>query len=383
MHKLLIFSLLSLLFFTSCGDNASPKPELTQREQMMLNLQSAHEDRFRRDGSHHKESRKNKSGKKRLDNPSAYIYKSRVLSPNEEKKWIKENISNTEYPKWAKLRLSAKEVTAWKKLSLSYPAISAFNKLHYTHQKANKFINKKFFTRPVFYAQFGNPVYEFDTICRSVISQKSPPFAYLEDKCLPYMKASHTNEAIGHLIDEAKINKGPLALEYLAELRNLVSKNSRIQSGMEVTLEEFVDDEDTKNFVFLFPLLKSEPSQVEMDFIDAHKLPLQESERFFSFQNPQYWIHRAESLAAAEEEAARQEALLRAKKASERKKAALRLAKAKAFAKEKLRKEKEYRQKQYKAKVEQSRRKKALTQCGKYISSDQYSGREALLEGNV
>ncbi|MDF1880881.1 hypothetical protein JHD50_06095, partial [Sulfurimonas sp. MAG313] len=167
------------------------------------------------------------------------------------------------------------------------------------------------------------------------------------------------------------------------ELRNLVSKNSRIQSGMEVTLEEFVDDEDTKNFVFLFPLLKSEPSQVEMDFIDAHKLPLQESERFFSFQNPQYWIHRAESLAAAEEAAARQEALLRAKKASERKKAALRLAKAKAFAKEKLRKEKEYRQKQYKAKVEQSRRKKALEQCGKYISADQYSGREALLEGNV
>ena len=83
---------------------------------------------------------------------------------------------------------------------------------------------------------------------------------------------------------------------------------------MEVTIEEFMEDEDTKNFSFLFPLLKNEPTQAEMTFIDEQKLPLTKEERFFSFQNPQYWIARAEADDARKAAAAKQEALLREKK---------------------------------------------------------------------
>jgi len=380
MYKLLLISI-SILLFTGCG--SEPTPQEKERAALLAKLEASHTDRFKRDGSKHKAEAKSKRHVKRKDDPTAYVYKGKVLSTKSEKKWKAENISNKEYPKWAKLGMQPKEVSAWKKTSLSYAAIEVLKKLKYTPKTAQKFMQKEFFTRPIFYAQFGTPVYEFDSICKSVVKRQQAPFAFLEERCLPYMKASHKNEAIGHLLDEAKLKKGPLALEYLAELRRLAETNSKIQSGMEVTLEEFIDDEDSENFVFLFPLLKSEPTQDEMDFIDTNKLPLEEEERFFSFNNPQYWINKAEAQAAAEAEAAEQEALLRAKKDSERKQAELRLARAKALAKEKARKEELYKQQQHANKVENLRRIKAKQICGEYINPDMLSGKGALLEGYI
>jgi len=152
---------------------------------------------------------------------------------------------------------------------------------------------------------------------------------------------------------------------------------------MEVTLEEFIEDEDEDNFVFLFPLLKNEPRQEEMDFIDNHNLPLQDEERFMSFNNAQYWINREEAKAAAIELAASQEALLLANKDKDRKLAELKLLKAQAIAKEKMRKEELYKQQQAAKKMEIRRRAKAREICGEYISSEQFSGREVLLEGKI
>jgi len=381
MYKLIFLSASILLLLAGCG--SEPTPQEKERAALLAKLQASHTDRFKRDGSKHKAEAKSKSNIKRVDDPSAYVYKGKVLSLKAEKKWKAENISNKEYPRWAKLGMMPKEVSAWKKTSFSYASIEVFKKLKYTPKTAQEFIEKEFFTRPIFYAKFGTPVYEFDTICKSVVKRQQAPFAFLEERCLPYMKASHKNEAIGHLLDEARLTRGPLALEYLAELRRLAETNSKIQSGMEVTLEEFIDDEDSDNFVFLFPLLKSEPTQDEMDFIDVNKLPLQEEERFFSFQNPQYWINKAEAQAAAEAEAAEQEALLRAKKDSERKQAKLRLAKAKALAKEKARKEKLYKEEQLANKTENLRRIKAKQLCGEYINPDILSGKSTLLEGYV
>jgi len=380
MYKLFFLLLISLLFLGCGGD---PAPEKNSLEALRAKMSGSHEERFRRDGSHTQAVKKKKSDRKRADDPSAYVYKNKVLSNKAEKSWKAEGISNKEYPKWARLGMKPKEVSQWKKLSISYAAIEVFKKHKYTPKTAQKFMEKKFFTRPHFYSKFGTPVYEFDSICQSVVKRQSPPFAFLEEKCLPYMQASHKNEAIGHLIDEAKLKKGPLALQYLAELRRLAEENSKIQSGMEVTLEEFVEDEDSDNFVFLFPLLKSEPTQEEMAYIDTQKLPLEETERFYSFENPQYWINRAEAKAAAEEEAARQEALLRAKKESERKMAQLRLEQAQKKAKEKARKEALYKQKQRAVKAENMRRQKAKKLCGEYLNPDHLSGKEVLIEGNV
>lgn len=381
MFKLLFLSLSILLLFTGCG--SEPKPEKNSIEALRAKLESAHENRFKRDGSHNKSIQAKSSNFKAEDDSTAYIYEDAILNKEEEKKWKTQGISNLEYPKWAQLGIEAEEAVKWKKLSLSYPAISVFNAYNYTPEKAEAFINKKFFTRPIFYARFGTPVYNFDTICRSVVDRQSPPFAFLEEKCLPYMKASHKNEAIGHLLDEAKLTKGPLALQYLAELRRLASENAKIQSGMEVTLEEFIDDEDTENFVYLFPLLHSEPTQYEMDFIDTKKLPLEKEERFFSFKNPVYWKNKAEAKAAAEEEAAQQEALLRIKKESERKQAKLRLEKAKALTEAKARKEALYKRQQMLDEKESIRRSKAIAQCGEYITVEQLSGNQVLLEGKI
>jgi len=381
MFKLLYLSLSILLLLAGCG--SEPKPQKNSIEALRAKLERAHEERFKRDGSYTKSIQKQHSNVKGKDDPSAYVYKDMILDKEEEKKWKMQGISNLEYPKWAKLRIKPEEAGKWRKLSLSYPAISVFKKHNYTPEKAQEFMNKKFFTRPIFYARFAKPVYDSDRICNSIIDRQSAPFAFLEEKCLPYMKASHKNEAIGHLLDEAKLTKGPLALQYLAELRRLASENSKIQSGMEVTLEEFIDDEDTNNFLFLFPLLQSEPTQDEMDFIDANKLPLEKEERFFSFKNPQYWKNKADAKAAAEAEAAQQEALLRAKKESERKKARLRLEKAKALAKEKARKEALYKREQMLEEKESIRRSKAISQCGEYIRAEQFSGYQVLLEGEI
>lgn len=381
MYKLFFMTSAILLLLTACG--GEPTLEERKRQKLLDNLQSSHTDRFNRDGSHAVKEKKKRPKTKRLDDPSAYVYEGSVLSLKEEKKWKKEGISNEEYPFWAKLKVSPKKVSEWEKLSISKPAITIFVKLDYTPKTAQVFREKSFFTRPIFYAQFGTPVYEFDSICKSVIQRQSPPFAFLEEKCLPYMEASHKNEAIGHLLDEAKLTKGPLALEYLAELRRLAESNSKIQSGMEVTLEEFIDDEDADNFVFLFPLLKNEPSQMEMDFIDTNNLPLQEEERFSSFQNPQYWQNRAEAKAAALALAARQEELLRAKKDKDRKLAEFKLLKAEALAKDKARKEALYKKQAASKKAETSRRQKAIEICGEHIKPEQFSGKEVLLEGKV
>ncbi len=381
MFKLLFLPIPIILLLAGCG--SEPKPEKNSIEALRAKLESAHENRFKRDGSHNKSIQEESANFKGEQDPNAYVYEDKVLNNEEEEAWKNEGISNLEYPEWAKLGVTSKEAGKWKTLSLSYPAISVLKKHNYTPEKAEKFINKKFFTRPVFYARFGTPVYDFDTICSSVVQRQSAPFAFLEEKCLPYMKASHKNEVIGHLLDEAKLTKGPLALEYLAELRRLASENAKIQSGMEVTLEEFIADEDTNNFIFLFPLLHNEPTQDEMDFIDTNKLPLEKEERFFSFQNPQYWKNKAEAKAAAEAEAAEQEALLRAKKESERKEAQFRLAKAEALSKEKARQEELYKRQKMLDEKESVRRTKAIAQCGEYITEEQLSGNQVLLEGEV
>jgi len=279
--------------------------------------------------------------------------------------------------------MKPKEVNQWKDLNVSYAAVAVFKKNKFSVKKAKKFLKKKFFTRPVFYARFGTPVYEFDTICRSVIKRQQAPFAFLEEQCLPYMKESHKNESIGHLLDEVQLTKGPLVIEYLAELRRLAEDNSKIQSGMEVTIEEFVEDEDTENFVFLFPLLQNEPTQEEMTFIDVHKLPLQEEERFFSFENPLYWKNRAAAEAAAAEYAASQEALLRVKKEKDRQEAKLRLSRAKALAKEKARKQAEYKKAKMAHKAETIRRIKVKAICGTMLKDDQLSGKSAFIDGEV
>ena len=380
MKQLFFFSVSALLFLAGCG--GEPTPEEKSRAAMLAKLEAGHKQRFLQDGSSLKKQEKGPAHKS-ADDPSAYVYKGKILNNAEEKAWKEEGIENREYPKWARLGVNAKEATQWKALGISYEAISVFHMQKYTPHSAGEFMKREFFTRPSFYAQFGTPVYDFDSICLSVIKRQQPPFAFLEERCIPYMNEAHRNEAIGHLLDESEITKGPLALEYLAELRRLALDNAQIQSGMEVTIEEFIEDEDTENFVFLFPLLQNEPTREEMAFIDEHKLPLQEEERFFSFQNPEYWIHRAEAQAAAEEAAARQEALLRAKKEKERKTAALNLAKAEALAREKARRQEEYRKQKIAQKAEAIRRTKAKKVCGAYINPDQLSGQQVLLEGEV
>ena len=378
MNKLIFISVFTLLLLTGCG--GEPAPEKNSLEALRAKLVAGHKERFTRDGSsvHVK-----KPAVACDDNPNAYVYKDKVLTSTEEELWKKEGINNTEYPQWAALGLSAKEAREWKDLNISHSAISVFKKQKYTPATAKKLMAKNFFARPNFYAQFGTPAYEFDSICQGVIARQQAPFAFLEERCLPYMEASHKNEAIGHLLDEAKLTKGPLALEYLAELRNLATENKKIQSGMEVTIEEFIEDEDTDNFVYLFPFLQNEPTQQEMTFIDENKLPLQDEERFTSFQNPQYWQHRAEAIKAAVLAAERQEAFLRAKKSKERERALAELNQAQAEVREKELQQKMYKQKAQARKAETARRIKAVELCGEMLNAEQYSGKQALIEGEI
>ena len=379
MNKLFFLSATILLLLTGCG--GEPAPEKDSMAAMRAKLEAGHGGRFERDGSSVQSSKISKNS--RIDDPTAYIYKGKVLSKKAEAKWKEAGIDNKEFSFWADLHIGIKEATKWKELNISQAAISVFHALKYTPETADKFMKKKFFTRPNFYAQFGTPVYDFDSICKGVIKRQQPPFAFLEERCLPYMEASHKNEAIGHLLDEAKLTKGPLALEYLAELRNLASKNTEIQSGMEVTIEEFIEDEDRENFIYLFPLLQTEPTEEEMAFIDEQKLPLQEEERFFSFQNPQYWVNRAAAIEAANLAAERQETLLRAKKEQERADALARLAQAQALVREKELQRQRFEQKERAQKAEAVRRIKAKEICGEMLNAELLSGKQALIEGDV
>jgi len=375
----LLFLSLSILLLAGCG--GSPAPEKNSMEALRAKLEAGHSGRFERDGSSVVKTNSPKST--RLDDPTAYVYKGKVLSKSSEEKWKKSGIDNKEYSQWAALDMEPKEVEKWKKLGISYAAISVFHKQKYTPKTAARFMKKKFHQRPVFYAQFGTPVYDFDSICQGVIARQQPPFAFLEEKCLPYIKASHKNEAIGHLLDEAKLTKGPLALEYLAELRHLAGENVKIQSGMEVSIEEFIEDEDTENFIYLFPFLQIEPTADEMAFIDEKNLPLQDDERFLSYQNPQYWVNRAEAIEAAQLAAQRQEELLQIKKEEEQAAALAKLEQAQAMVREKELQQKRYKEKERARQAEIARRIKAKEVCGEMLNIDQLSGKQALIEGQV
>lgn len=397
MYKRLFFPIMILSVLTGCGSGPSPKGTTDEDEfaRLRAKMEARQRARFAQTDAAFSEKgvkryvpQLNKD--KTKDDPSAYVYDDKVLSFEEEQLWQKEGIDNEEYPLWAKLGMQAHEVNAWKDLNISYAAIGVFYTHGYTPLKAKKHMEKIFFTRPTFYAQYGTPVYEFDSICQAVSNEQKAPFAFLEEKCLPYVQASHKNEAIGHLLDETGLTKGPLVVEYLAELRRLADKNSEIQSGMEVTIEEFMEDADTQNFKFLFPLLKNEPTSDEMKFIDSNKLPLQKTERFLSYENPKYWAKRAAREKAAKEAAAREEARIRAKRAA----AQAEEERAQALLKAKARKREEARLKKIadeKAAIERKKEQKreALRQikaqalCGKYIYADQLSSQQAFLEGKV
>ncbi len=390
MYRLVFFPLLIVFLFTACGPEPTPREKARDEQMaaMRANMRAIHGQRFAKAedalvGNIVQEKKIVKSDRKDEDDPTAYVYNEEVLTYKAEKEWIKAGISNTEYPQWAALGMNPDEVKEWKALDISYASIAVFKEAGYTPQKTKQFFKKKFADRPRFYQQFGTPVYEFDSICQGVIKRQSAPFAYLEEKCLPYMEASHKNEVIGHLLDETKIQKGPLALEYLAELRRLEATNSEIQSGMEVSIEEFIEDEDTENFIYLFPLLKTEPTDDEMQFIREQKLPLEKVERYFSYQNPKYWKEKAAAEDAERKAAAHQEAMLRAKEAKEKQLAAQKLAKAKAEAKRKALKEKQVQAKALEAKKQAIRKEKAEALCGTAIAQDQLSRKEVYVDGKV
>ncbi len=383
MYKLFFLSLSLLLFLSGCG--IEPTPQEKAREESMAAMRANMEARQKQMFSKTEAALagetvyapvKKRADIKDADDPTAYVYEDKVLSLSEEKAWKEAGIDNQEYPQWRALQIEPKEAKEWKNLQISPAAITLFHNQGYTPKKAKLFMDKEFESRPVFYAQFGTPVYEFDTICQDVIKRQQPPFAFLEERCLPYMKDSHKNEAIGHLLDEAKLIKGTLVLEYLAELRRLAEKNSAIQSGMEVTIEEFMEEEDKANFTFLFPLLVNEPTREEMDFIDRHKLALTKSERFYSYQNPQYWKKRIAAQDAAKDAAARQEALLRAKEQRQS-------ANLQAKAAEKALKARQAREKMEAEKNEALRLQRAHELCGAYIKQDELSGKALLIEGEV
>jgi hypothetical protein len=383
MNKLLFIFLSLLLFLGGCG--IEPTPQEKAREASMADMRAKMQARQKQMFSKTEAALageavyapvKKRADKKDANDPTAYVYEDEVLTNIEEKAWTEAGIDNQEYPQWRALSIEAKEVKAWKTLDISPAAIALFHQQGYTPKRARLFMDKEFAARPVFYAQFGTPVYEFDSICRGVIKRQQPPFAFLEERCLPYMEASQKNEAIGHLLDEAKLTKGPLVLEYLAELRRLAEKNSAIQSGMEVSIEEFMEEEDKANFTFLFPLLINEPTKEEIDFIDRHTLALTTSERFYSYQNPQYWKKRIAAQDAAKDAAARQEALLRAKE--QRQNANLQ-AEAAAIAL----KAKQAREKMAAEKNEARRLQRAHELCGAYIQQDELSGKALLIEGEV
>ena len=389
MYKVLVSSVLIISVFTACGPE--PTPYEKARDDSMAAMRAKMEARQKQRFSKTTDALvgKTTSGKKhtmhrnRLDDPTAYVYNEEVLSKKEEKLWKKEGISNTEYPQWAALEMSADEVQGWKNLGISYAAIEVFKKAGYSSEKTSRYFYRKFSERPSLYQQFGTPVYEFDTICQGVVKLQAAPFAYLEEKCLPYMKESYKNEVLGHILDETKTKKGPLALEYLAELRRLADENSKIQSGMEVSIEEFIEDEDTKNFMYLFPLLKTEPIDEEMNFILEHKLPLEKVERYHSYNNPQYWREKAEAEDAAKKAAAQYEAQLRAKANREKRDAAIKAAEAKAFAKRKALQEQEDAAIALKNKTRNERTQKAKELCGEIIAPDQLSRKAVFVDGKI
>lgn len=389
MYKIFVSSILIISVFTGCGPEPTPyeKARDNSMAAMRAKMEARQKQRFAKttDALCGKTTsgKKHKMKRNRLDDPTAYVYKGNVLSKKEEKLWMKEGISNTEYTQWAALEMNADEVQRWKSLNISFAAIEVFKKAGYSAEKTKRYFNRKFSERPSLYKQFGTPVYEFDTICQGIVKLQSAPFAYLEEKCLPYMKESYKNEVLGHILDETKTKRGPLALEYLAELRRLANENSKIQSGMEVSIEEFIEDEDTKNFVYLFPLLKTEPIDEEMNFIRDYKLPLEKEERYSSYQNPQYWLEKAKAEDAAKKAAAHQEALLRAKTNRQRKAAAIKTAEAKAFAKRKALQDAEDAAIALKKKTRLERIQKAESLCGEVIAPDQLSRQAVFIDGKI
>ncbi|HIC44011.1 MAG TPA: hypothetical protein EYO73_06885, partial [Sulfurimonas sp.] len=111
MYKLFFLISALLLFLSGCG--GEPTPEERKRQVLLDNLQAGHIDRFKRDGSYAKKIKRKAPKTKGLNDPSAYVYKNKVLGIKEEKKWKKEKISNKEYPFWAGLNIPPSEATIY------------------------------------------------------------------------------------------------------------------------------------------------------------------------------------------------------------------------------------------------------------------------------
>lgn len=307
--KLSIFIFIFILFSFSACVNEPSNNEFAYMRKAMQEKQ----DRMFASSRQNLENRKNghKYREIRVLNPDEELRKRREA---ERKEWLAVGIDMNEAKDWKALKISPKNAIRWKKTELSYNTISVLVREKVDPSEAIAFMNQKFDKNPKVFGVFSEPLYAFAPICIKVLKAKRKDLSIINKQCQEYTQLAEFSSISGYMADEYKDND--LALEYIAQLRQMDNQKAYLQKLMEKKLHHAMVHTDTKIYELLFPVVEKSPTREEVFFIAKHKLNLKNTKRFKSYKYFKFWTDKEKK-----EEVARlavikhQKALSRTKKA--------------------------------------------------------------------
>ncbi len=241
----------------------------------------------------------------------------RRKAEDERQKWLAVHIDEVEAEDWKALGLSPKYAARWKKTGLSYSTIAVLIREDVVPSEAIEFMRRDFKKNPRAFHEFAQPLFDFKDACEAVLKADIDSLLGITKRCREYVQNLNLSLISGHLADEFGDND--LALEYISKLRQIDRQKAFIQKQMYKAEQSAMIQGKVKSFALLFPVLESSPSKEEMFFVKQHKLPLEETSRYKSYEYYEFWVNKEKK----EEEArvaaiAQQRALKKAKEARQK-----------------------------------------------------------------
>ncbi len=353
MYIKILLSILIALLFSACGG----EPEPDEFTKMRLDMEKHHEQVFG-DTVEKLESRKKnaalrkKYGITEID-PEEEL---RIQQEAERKRWLAVDIDDEEAEDWKALGLSPKNAARWKKTGLSYNTISVLIKEDVLPSEAVAFMNRKFTKYPRAFDTFSQPLFEFKNSCNSILDSKNFSMPLISKQCKEYVQLLEFSTISGYLADEYQDND--LSLEYISKLRQVDSQKSYIQKEMEKQAHQSMINGDSKSFALLFPILETSPTKEEMFFVKQHKLKLEDSKRYKSYEYYEFWVNKDKAEEKARLAAIEQQQSLKRAKSARLKEQAYRM---KALAYNKM----------------------VASECGEMVTSAPSTGEKVHVEGKV
>lgn len=284
MYIKIVLIVFVLFSFSACVGEPSPD-EFTYMRKAMKQKQ----DRMFANSRENLESRKNGNTYREVSvvNPDVELRRQKEA---ERKNWLAVGIEMDEAKDWIALKVLPKNAIRWKKTGLSYNTISVLIKEKVDPSEAISFMNQKFYKNPKVFGVFSEPLYSFASTCKKILNAKRKDLSIINKQCQDYTQLAEFSSISGYMADEYKDND--LALEYIAQLRQMDNQKAYLQKLMEKQLRKSMVQTNTKVYELIFPVVEKSPSREEIFFISKHKLNLKDSKRYKSYKYYKFWTDK-------------------------------------------------------------------------------------------